>query len=76
METQELLKHYKKAFRDIYNFLLKHAEKDEPNWSEVVTEYAGIIEGAKGTEIEKFVASLGLDVFNELERKWRHGAAI
>ena len=73
MKSEDLLKGDKKAFRDLYNMLIKHAATEDPSWSDVVEEYANIIEAVKDTELEKFVAGIGLNILVELERKWERG---
>lgn len=73
MDKQALFKGYKSAFRDLYNMLLKYAEPDNPEWSKLINEYADIVERFKDTELEKFVASIGINILNELERKWSCG---
>lgn len=75
MSKEELLKGYKVAFRDLYNMLVKHASADEVCWSDLVEEYANAVEVVKGTEIEKFVAGIGLNILVELERRAENGRA-
>jgi hypothetical protein len=75
MSKEELLKGYKAAFRDLYNMLVKHASADEVCWSDLVEEYANAVEVVKGTEIEKFVAGIGLNILVELERRAEDGKA-
>ena len=65
MSKEELLKGYKVAFRDLYNMLVKHASADEVCWSDLVEEYANAVEVVKDTEIEKFVAGIGLNILVE-----------
>ena len=75
MSKDELLKGYKRAFRDLYNMLVKHASADEVCWSDLVEEYANAVELVKDTEIEKFVAGIGLNILVELERRAESGKA-
>ena len=75
MSKEELLKGYKVAFRDLYNMLVKHASADSICWSDLVEEYANAVEVVKGTEIEKFVAGIGLNILVELERRTENGKA-
>ena len=75
MSKEELLKGYKRAFRDLYNMLVKHASADEVCWSDLVEEYANTVEFVKDTEIEKFVAGIGLNILVELERRAESGKA-
>ena len=76
MSKEELLKGYKSAFMDLYNMLVKHASADEVCWSDLVEEYANAVEVVKGTEIEKFVAGIGLNILVELERRAESGKGI